>query len=243
MKVPLGLSKKQPYAPMKGKICLITGVMTGAGLEIAKGFARQGAQVVITESLSSRCIRVIRQIRQETSNSAVTGLETALISQWEVRKLAIRYKNSYPRLDVLVNNAGGFFPEPHTTTDGIELNFAVNYLNHFLLTHLLFNMLIASGPSRVINIASPVYARWRNHNEDWQSLDDYDPVQAYERSKRASWLFSCELARRVKEQHVSVHDFDPGSIPAGLPAGPDDPKAAQQLWELSQRLTHVRESI
>jgi retinol dehydrogenase 14 len=75
-------------------------------------------------------------------------------SQTEVRRLAGEILSAYPRLDVLLNNVGGFWAHRHVTADGLEHTFALNHLAPFLLTSLLLERLMASAPARVVTVSS-----------------------------------------------------------------------------------------
>jgi len=66
-------------------------------------------------------------------------------SQAQVRRLAAQVLGTYPRLDVLINNVGGFWGRRHVTADGLEYTFALNHLAPFLLTSLLLDRVTASA--------------------------------------------------------------------------------------------------
>ncbi|CAJ0965053.1 unnamed protein product [Ranitomeya imitator] len=102
-----------------------------------------------------------------------------------------------PKLDVLINNAG-VFQCPYTKTeDGFELQFGVNHLGHFLLTHLLIGLLKSSAPSRIVVVSSKLYKYGEINFDDLNSEKDYSRSFAYSRSKLANILFTRELARRL----------------------------------------------
>src|SRR5207237_4260936 len=100
-------------------------------------------------------------IRAASGNPAVDAFAADLSSQAEVRRLAAAILDAYPRLDVLVNNVGGFWAHRHTTADGLERTFALNHLAPFLLTNLLLDRLKASAPARVVTVSSGQQARGR----------------------------------------------------------------------------------
>ncbi len=185
-------------------------------MDTARGLASLGAQVVISDPNQNRCLEIARQLRSETGNPAIFSVAADLSSQREVRMLAIRYKNTFPRLDVLINNSCGYFPKRVITVDGIEMTLALNYLSYYLLTHLLLDVLIASGPSRVINVSSSIHTWSRIDLSDLQNSLEYNGFLAYSRAKLATVLFTYELARRVKDLHISVNSLDPGLIAAGF---------------------------
>ncbi len=98
---------------------------------------------------------------------------------------------------MLVNNVGGYWNTRHVTTDGLEHTFAVNHLAPYLLTNLLLERLVSSGPSRVVTVSSNAQAMGHIDFEDLQGERDYSGARAYNQSKLANLLFTYELARRL----------------------------------------------
>src|SRR5260370_13143181 len=141
---------------MQGKVCLVTGATSGIGLVTAHELARQGARVLLVGRNSARCAETIEQIRARTGNQDVKALLADLSSQRQIRDLARHVRGRYPRLDVLINNAGRMWLAREVTVDGLEMTFAVNHLAYFLLTHLLLDTLQASAPARVAIRRAPV---------------------------------------------------------------------------------------
>src|ERR1700681_358617 len=139
---------------MAGKSVLVTGGTGGIGKATAIGLAVLGARVGITGRDPARTERVAAEIRTASGNPAVDPFAADMSSQAEVRRLAVAVLDAYPRLDVLVNNVGGFWAHRHPTDDGVERTFALNHLAAFLLTNLLLHRLKASAPARVVNVSS-----------------------------------------------------------------------------------------
>src|SRR6202043_1752572 len=131
--------------PMAGKVVLITGGTGGTGKATATGLATIGARVGITGRDLARAEQAAVDIRAASGNPAVDAFAADLTSQAEVRRLAATVLDAYPRLDVLINNVGGFWAHRHPTADGLERTFAVNNLASFLLTNLLLDRLKASA--------------------------------------------------------------------------------------------------
>ena len=124
---------------MKGKTVLITGGTGGIGKAAATGLASMGARIGITGRDKARAERAALAIARETGNLGVDVFVADMSSQGEVRRLAEEVLVAYPRLDVLLNNVGGFWAHRHVTVDGLEHTFALNHLAPFLLTSLLRN--------------------------------------------------------------------------------------------------------
>jgi NAD(P)-dependent dehydrogenase (short-subunit alcohol dehydrogenase family) len=109
-------------------------------------------------------------------------------SQAEVRRLAGEILPAYPRLDVLVNNAGGFWATRHVTADGLEHTFAVNHLAPFLLTGLLLDRLKASAPARIVTVSSGAHATGKLNVGDLQGEHRYSGSRP---TASPSWPTSC----------------------------------------------------
>jgi NAD(P)-dependent dehydrogenase (short-subunit alcohol dehydrogenase family) len=139
-----------------------------------------------------------------------------LSSQQQVRELACRVRESYPRLDVLVNNAGGLWMHRQTTVDGLEMTFAVNHLASFLLTDLLLDSLKAAAPARVVNVSSEAHRRVSLDLNDLMGERHYGGWRAYCRSKLANLLFTYELARHLEGTGVTANALHPGWVATGF---------------------------
>lgn len=143
---------------MQGKTVLISGATNGIGKVTAVELAKLGAQVVIIGRNPVKTADTLREIQAASSNTDVHALTADLSSMAEVRRVANEFKAQFKRLDVLLNNAGGVFASREETVDGYEMTFALNHLSYFLLTHLLLDMLKASAPSRIVNVASDAHS-------------------------------------------------------------------------------------
>ena len=149
-----------------------------------------------------------------------------------MRRLAAEVLDAYPRLDVLVNNVGGFWATRHVTADGLEHTFAVNHLAAFLLTDLLLDRLKASAPARVVTVSSNAQSLGTIDFEDLQGERRYSGQTAYNQSKLASVMFTYELARRLAGTGVTANVLHPGVVNSGF--GAEDPsrifKVLVPLW-------------
>ena len=135
-----------PDDTMAGKVCLVTGATAGIGAVTALALARRGATVGLVGRSAERVGATARRIADQTGNSSVVPFLADLSVQTEVRRLAEEFRAQFPRLDVLVNNAGAMFLKRQESVDGIEMTFALNHLAYFLLTNLLLDRLKAARP-------------------------------------------------------------------------------------------------
>ena len=122
----------------------------------------------------------------------------------------------YPRLDVLVNNAGGFFMAREESVDGIEMTWALNHLNYFLLTTLLLDHIKASAPARIICVSSDAHTGTSIRFDDPQFKKGYSGFGVYGHSKLANILFTYELARRLEGTRVTANALHPGFVATGF---------------------------
>ena len=210
---------------MTGRTVLVTGGTGGIGLATAAGLAGLGARVGIVGRDPARTKSAAERLRG--SGGEVDVFVADLSSQQEVRRLAEEVLAAYPRLDVLVNNVGGYWATRHTTVDGLERTFAVNHLAPFLLTNLLLDRLRASTPARVVTVSSGAQAMGTIDFEDLQAEHDYSGQRAYNQSKLANVMFSFELARRLQGSGVTANALHPGVVRTNF--GREDSKGWMRL--------------
>jgi retinol dehydrogenase-14 len=208
---------------MKGgmgeKVCLITGATSGIGKATAMGLANMGASVVMVGRDRGRGEATMAEIKEKSANASVDLMLADVSSQEQIRRLADEFNEAYPRLDVLINNAGVIHSERITTADGIEMTFAVNHLASFLLTNLLLDALRASAPSRIVNVSSGDHSNGTIGFDDLQGEKGYKAARAYSQSKLANVLFTYELARRLEGSGVTANCLHPGVVGTNLGSG------------------------
>ena len=219
---------------MKDKVCLVTGATSGIGLATALGLAQKGATVVLVGRNRARGEAALARIRDEAGSTDARYFPADLSVQTEVRQLARDLQAHYPRLDVLINNAGAFCHRHQESADGIEMTWALNVLGPFLLTLLLLDRLTASAPARVLYLSSFVQRWGRMHFDDLQGEPRYNRVRAYSQSKLALVLLSYEFARRLEGTGVTVNALDPGLVATGIISG-----NGGWWWALFQSLANL----
>lgn len=134
---------------------------------------------------------------------------------------------------MLINNAGVYQCPYSRTEDGFEMQFGVNHLGHFLLTHLLLDLLKRSAPSRIVVVSSRLYKRGEINFDDLNSERSYDAAAAYSRSKLANLLFTLELSRRLEGTGVTVNALTPGMVRTNLGRHVSIPLLAKPLVGLA----------
>src|SRR3954451_11341715 len=193
---------EQMEGTLAGKYVLVTGATSGMGKVIARQLAERGATVVLAGRNAEKTRATVQEIQQRVPKSAVRSLVADLSSLAQVRALAQAYRDAYPRLDVLIHNAGGMFGKRELSADGLELTFALNAFAPFLLTQLLLDTLKASAPARIVAVASAQHAGKHIPFEDMTHQKGYKPLEVYAESKLLLIMLTYALARRLQGTQV-----------------------------------------
>jgi len=185
-----------------GRIALITGANSGIGYEAAKALAERGATVVLATRNVARGRAAIQQIQREAPSAQLEWAALDLGDLASVRACADDIRRRFPRLDLLINNAGVMMPpRREQTRDGHELQFGTNHLGHFALTTALLERLEHTAGSRVVNVSSSAqnFGRFELDDLDW-TRRRFRRMASYGASKIANMLFTLELQRRLAER-------------------------------------------
>lgn len=205
---------------LNGQTILITGATNGIGEITALELARQGAQVVIVSRSGPKCEQTVQKIRDAVPNAHVEFIASDLSTLSGIRSAATQFLGKYDKLNVLVNNAGGFFNARHETADGFEMTFALNHMSYFLITHLLLDTLkataISDGEARVVNVSSSAHRGSTVDLDDLQRQKKFSGFRAYGESKLMNILFTQELAERLKGSKVTANVLHPGFVRTGF---------------------------
>jgi NAD(P)-dependent dehydrogenase (short-subunit alcohol dehydrogenase family) len=184
----------QHIPDQRGRVAIITGANTGLGFETARMLAEHGASVVLAVRDVEKGTRAADRI---TGDVSVQALD--LTSLDSVRSASAALRARFPRIDLLINNAGVMYTPKQTTADGFELQFGTNHLGHFALTGLLLDRLLPVPGSRVVTVSSVGHRiRAAIHFDDLQWERSYSRVAAYGQAKLANLMFTYDLQRRLE---------------------------------------------
>ena len=196
---------------MNGKVCLVTGATDGIGKVSARVLAELGAKVIIVGRNPEKSAIVLAELRSISGNKNIDLLMADLAVMQEVRDLAEQVISRYDRLDVLLNNAGGYFTKHEITSDGLEMTFALNHMSYFLLTNKLMELLKYSAPARIVNVSSDAHYGVDIEFENLNGEQEYKAWKAYQKSKLANVLFTYELLKKVPG-NITVNCLHPGFV-------------------------------
>ncbi|MCI2419272.1 SDR family NAD(P)-dependent oxidoreductase [Saccharopolyspora sp. K220] len=187
------------------KTIVITCASDGIGAAGARQLRKNGHEVVVVGRSREKTLAVARELGTDHFLADFTKLD-------EVRELAAKLNDAYPRIDVLVNNAGGIFGDRAKTVDGFEKTFQINHLAPFLLTTVLMDNLIASHASVIQTSSSGARLFGKLNLDDLDHDKDFTPHLAYGTVKLENVLFTKELHRRYHAKGVSAAAFHPGAV-------------------------------
>jgi retinol dehydrogenase 12 len=175
---------------MHKQVVLITGASSGVGFAAARRLTELGATIIMICRDAERGDAARRAIARVATGAAPALILADLSSQAAIRQVGDKIGEKFPRIDVLLNNAGAIFARRELSVDGIEKTLATNHLAPFLLTNLLLPLVEAAPQGRVITVSSESHTG--------------SP------SKLANILFAYELARRLKGSRVTSNSLSPG---------------------------------
>ncbi len=226
--------RKSSIASMQGKQVVITGATSGIGKEIAIGLGALGAELVLG------CRDVVRGKQTADEISRLTGAKSIAVmhvdtsSQKSIRNFARQYRDQYSHLDVLINNAGLNRFARQMSVDGIELTFATNVLGYHLLTQELLDLVKASAPARILNVAS-TFASDLDLDDLQFERRPYEGQKAYAQSKACDRMLAWALARQLKKSGVTANAMAPGLVPETGLYRNSPPEILNRLRQISGR--------
>ncbi|MFL5357944.1 SDR family NAD(P)-dependent oxidoreductase [Archangium sp.] len=209
----------------KGKVVVVTGATSGLGQAAAIDLAKRGARVLVVGRDAARANETLEQMKKAGGDGEVILGDVSTVAG--ARKLARAILEKAPRLDVLINNAGGTFKTESKTAEGIETTFALNTLGAFVLEKELHGAL-AAAKGRVVNLATGFLDSFPVEVDELVAPKKYAGLAQYGRSKQASVMMTVEQAKRYAAEGVSAVSLHPGVI-MGTRFGGGQPKVMQLL--------------
>ncbi|KAM3603539.1 uncharacterized protein V6R79_024302 [Siganus canaliculatus] len=226
---------RYPVDTMRGKTVIVTGANCGIGKALAGELLKLRARVIMAcrdqRSAEEAAMDIKKEAGPDQGEVVIKHLDLASLTS--VRKFCEEIREEESKIDVLVNNAG-IYQCPYTKTeDGFEMQLGVNHLGHFLLTHLLLDLLKTSAPSRIVVVSSKLYKYGTINFDDLNSESAYNKAFCYSQSKLANLLFTLELAQQLEGSGVTVNALTPGIVRTRLGRHVQIPFLAKPLFYLA----------
>lgn len=210
------LPQKHSSETMDGKVCVITGTTSGVGYQAAKRLAKAGARVVMIVRDAAKAEKLYAEIC-ELSPYPPDYFIADFTRLGTVRQAAEAILDKYPKIDVLINNAGVHMTTRKLTEEGHETAFCVNHLASFLITSLFLKRMVESAPSRIIQVNS------EGHRFNGLKLDDltwatrrYRGLAGYGASKTAQLMTVWEFTDLLKGTGVTINAMHPGAVKSNI---------------------------
>ena len=198
---------------LEGKVAIVTGANSGMGMATTAALSDLGAKVIMLCRNEERGEKALSELMKKEGRS----LEMIICDLGDydsIRQFARRVKSKYERIDILVNNAGFISLNRQETKEGLERQFGINHIGHFLLTELLLSKM--GKGSRIVIVASGAHKTGRIHFEDINLIHGFNVVKAYSQSKLANVLYTRELARRTGKRGITVNCCHPGAVATNI---------------------------
>lgn len=198
---------------LQGKTAIVTGANSGMGMATVRALSDMGARVIML----CRSERRGREALERLNSEKPRDLDLILCDLGDydsVRSFVSKVRESYSRIDILVNNAGFISLDRQETKEGLERQFGINHIGHFLLTTSLLDLM--DEGSRIVVVASGAHKTGKIHFDDINLHKGFNVFKAYSQSKLSNVLFTRELARRVKDKGITVNCCHPGAVATNI---------------------------
>ena len=198
---------------LEGKVAIVTGANSGMGMASVEALSDKGATVIMLCRNEERGREALLKLTEKEERKL--DLILCDLGDFEsIRSFAETVKGKYAHIDILVNNAGFISLDRQLTKEGLERQFGINHIGHFLLTKELLK-LMGKG-SRIVNVASGAHKTGKIHFDDINLTKGFNVIKAYSQSKLANVLFTRELARRVAVRGITVNCCHPGAVATNI---------------------------
>lgn len=214
------------------RVAVVSGATSGIGFEVVRGLAEAGFKVIGIARSPLRGRRMIEILRAQTGNPSIYFHAADLALTSEAEAVGDLIASQYPKIDLLINNAGAIFQRRAETAEGVERTLALNHLGYVVLTAALLPVLSTANSARIVNVASAAHHGVTLDLADLGMNKNYRGWTQYQRSKLMNILFTRELARRLPAS-VTVNCVHPGFVATRF--GRDNPA----MWRWLMRFLMV----
>ena len=198
---------------LDNKLAIVTGANSGMGMATVEALSDEGARVIMLCRNEKRGREAFEKL-MEKKDRQIELMFCDLGDYSSIRLFVSQIKEKYDRIDILVNNAGFISLDRQETKEGLERQFGINHIGHFLLTTKLLD-LMGEG-SRIVVVASGAHKAGKIHFDDINLKHGYNVVKAYSQSKLANVLFTKELSKRLKDRGITVNCCHPGAVATNM---------------------------
>ena len=198
---------------LDNKLAIVTGANSGMGMATVEALSDEGAKVIMLCRNEKRGVEAFKKL-MEKKDRQIELMLCDLGDYSSIRSFASQVKEKYKRIDILVNNAGFISLDRQETKEGLERQFGINHIGHFLLTTEVLDLM--GEESRIVVVASGAHKAGKIQFDDINLKRGYNVVRAYSQSKLANVLFAKELSKRLKDRGITVNCCHPGAVATNM---------------------------
>ncbi|HBR30919.1 MAG TPA: short-chain dehydrogenase, partial [Clostridiales bacterium] len=193
---------------LKNRIAVVTGASSGLGLQMAEGFAKQGADLVLMARRIERLEAIAENFRAQ--GARCLPIQCDVTKTEEINRAAVAAIKEYGKVDILVNNAGAAKNAGVLEMTDEEWNFTIDadLTSVFKVTRAFAKYMVEKKYGRIINIAS-VYGQVGNTAMD---------TIAYHSSKGGVINFTRAVAAELAKYNITCNAISPGYFETELTA-------------------------
>ncbi|MEO6150195.1 MAG: SDR family oxidoreductase [Mucilaginibacter sp.] len=203
---------------MSATTTIITGATSGIGKATALELAKKGHALYLLVRDVVKGDELAQQLIKQTGNKEIYAVKCDLSDLHSVHIAAEKLKSRLLAINVLINNAGGIFPEHRFSKDGFEMTFAVNHLGHFALTEYLMPLLL-KGQARIINVSSEAHQMSKPNFDDLKCENGYSAWKTYGTAKLYNIWFTKSLTEKYGDKGITAFALHPGLVKSGFGTG------------------------
>lgn len=191
---------------------ILTGATAGIGRATAQALAPKAGTLILVARNEQKLQQLLQELAQDTSSEKLDYIVADLSEPVSVQAAIQEIRERYQQIDILINNAGGYFSERKENSLGYEYTFALNHLAFQQLTMGVLDLIQRAPEARIINLSSAAHKAGKIYFDDLMLEKDYSGMKAYAQSKLANVLFTKELARRLADTPTTVNAVHPGVV-------------------------------
>ena len=212
------------------KICVITGATSGIGKAAASLLLDHEMHLLVVARDTKKAKKFIDEL-EVPAQKKWEIIEGKLDSISDVYLIVKKIKKITNKIDLLINNAGIYTKKRQENSDGLEMQFMVNYLAPAILSRNLLALLHKSGDAKVINVSSRMHTSAKIDPGDMQMKKNYSPSRAYANTKLALIADTFYLANLHKDKQIAFLALHPGVYSTGITR--ELPTIVQKLWQMT----------
>ena len=204
---------------MSKKNVIVTGITSGIGTAIALDLAKRNFKINLVARTEESGNKIKKMINENTENNDINVYKCDLSLQKEIHEFVKEFKEHNTGLDILINNAAIIPKKLTITSEGNEMQFAVNYIAPYLLSRLLLDLLKNSSPSRIVNTSSTAHTGGNLNINDFQKLNEKYNLRGWGRyldTKLQLTMDTVELAKELEGTGVTCNAVHPGFVNTNL---------------------------